>query len=251
MDSGICALWIALGSLRLSDSYVAMDSILDETYRILFAITLIALTWRFVIVFNTNLYLGKLLKIVKVMTWEAVKFMGFMLVVLLALVFAARFLAANDKDSSDLDEFWYGIFFTVAVFFGGDDGAWSQSGDTVSIIFMTLVGLFGTMLMTNFLIAILTNEYERVSDQAAAEILFNKTELVYDLRHRVRLLPPPLTTLAILIGCVMWIINFFVSFCKPSWNLYGSVDHSTFKRMKQVTIRPLIRTFCRLPCLRG
>merc|ERR1719242_721581 len=237
MDSGICALWIALGSLRLSDSYVAMDSILDETYRILFAITLIALTWRFVIVFNTNLYLGKLLKIVKVMTWETVKFMAFIIVVLLALVFAARFLAANDKRSSDLDDFWYGIFFTVAVFFGGDDGAWSQSGDTVSMIFMTLVGLFGTMLITNLLIAILTNEYERVSEQAAAEILFNKTELVYDLRYRVRLLPPPLTAVVILIACVMWILNFIASVLQPSWNLYGTVDHSLFEWLKKMDVR--------------
>jgi len=246
MDSILCALWIALLWIRITATTVTVDSVFSsrsiviiKIYRVLFALMLVALTWRFLVVLNANLYFGKLLKIIKVMSWESIKFFGFVFIVFVSIFLAAMFMSHDDKDSEFYD-FWNGMLFSLAVFFGGEDGQWSESGDGISTSFMVIVGLFGTMLITNLLIAILTNEYDRVSEQAAAEIMSNKTELVYDLLDSHRLMPPPLTTLVLFLAAIVWILNLMVSLIYPRWNLYAHIHYGTFQSLtKRFDLREL------------
>ena len=61
-----------------------------------------------------------------------------------------------------------------------------------SVCSVFIATMFGTLILTNLLIALMTTEYENVSERAAAEVMCNQAELAYDLTTQTsRMMPPP------------------------------------------------------------
>ena len=56
--------------------------------------------------------------------------------------------------------------------------------------------VFGTLILTNLLLALMTTKYDDVRERAAAEVMCNQAELAYDLTTQTsRLMPPPVNIL--------------------------------------------------------
>ena len=98
---------------------------------------------------------------------------------------------------------------------------------------MIFATFFGSLILTNLLIALMATEYEDVSEKAAEEVMCNKIELAYDLSHRSRLMPPPLNTLVFIQWGMVWWFNFIRSVINPKDNLYAYLNYHSFQKLKE------------------
>ena len=80
-----------------------------------------------------------------------------------------------------------------------------------------------------------------MSERAASEIMFNKTELVSDLRTRLRMIPPPLTVVVVVLAAIVWFSNLIIALISPRWNVYAYLHHGTLEKLKSFDLR----SFCR------
>lgn len=102
---------------------------------------------------------------------------------------------------------------------------------------MVIATLFGTLILTNLLIALMTTEYENVQEKAKDEVIYNKAELTSDLSKRSRLMPPPFNILALVVTLIIDIINFFTALISPSYyNIYTYIDHQLFFNLQSFNI---------------
>ena len=96
---------------------------------------------------------------------------------------------------------------------------------------------FGTMILTNLMIALMTTEYDKVQKQAKAEVIFNETELTVDLSQRSRLMPPPLNVFVLGIAAVIAVLNVVVAvlckLCRKNVNIFALIDHELFENLKE------------------
>lgn len=111
---------------------------------ILLAAILILITWRFLTVFNVSVYLGSILKVIKLMTLETMKFMVVFFVAFLALFFAANTLAAGHP-INDSTDFWEGMLYSLAVYMGIEEFTGSSDRPLVEVFFV-VVTIFGSSL---------------------------------------------------------------------------------------------------------
>eukprot|EP01084_Bolivina_argentea_P150327 262534_1 len=81
---------------------------------------------------------------------------------------------------------------------------------------MVLATIFGALILTNLLIALMTTEYENVQEAAKGEVIYNKADLAYDLSNRSRLMPPPLNIVVL--------------------NMYYYMDYQTFFNLQHDNI---------------
>ena len=96
----------------------------------------------------------------------------------------------------------------------------------------------------------MATEYENVSERAAEEVMFNRTETAYDLSQRSRVMPPPLNTLVFVMTMLVWMLNLIVSVISPRANLYAYLNHSTFQKLSDNRI-PIERSNYFLTMSRG
>eukprot|EP01084_Bolivina_argentea_P174525 302312_1 len=76
----------------------------------------------------------------------------------------------------------------------------------------------------------MTTEYENVREQAQQEVVFNQTELTFDLSNRSRLMPPPLTIIVYVVSFIVMICNFILcACCHPKLNIYAYLHYDTFE----------------------
>ena len=81
---------------------------------------------------------------------------------------------------------------------------------------MGIATIFGTLVLTNLLIALMTTEYEKVSERAAAEVMCNQAELAYDLTTQTsRLMPAPLNLIPLVFSVIIWFFNLIISLLNP------------------------------------
>eukprot|EP01084_Bolivina_argentea_P216497 367791_1 len=87
---------------------------------------------------------------------------------------------AYDPDSEECDEYqahtvWHGLIYVFQVFIGtGDLSGTGQSlqDEPFAVLIMIIATIFGTIILTNLLIALMTTEYESVSEQAKREVIY-------------------------------------------------------------------------------
>ena len=85
---------------------------------------------------------------------------------------------------------------------------------------MGIATIIGTLVLTNLLIALMTTEYEKVSERAAAEVMFNQAELAYDLTTQTsRLMPAPLNLIPLVFSAIIWFFNLIISLINPKFVL--------------------------------
>ena len=253
MDASISIIWMILGAIKIS--FLIRDTgeriniekdIAAQIYIFLFAIQILILTVRSLTLFSNTHYLGTLLRVVKMMTVEIVRFMYIYIIALLGFLFALWFVVISNKcadpeheEEEECNDYavagiWEGLSYVFQIFVTTGDlsGIVDQPTAAVLMVFATL---FGTLILTNLLIALMTTEYEKVQSKAKQEVIFNQTEVTIDLSSRGRFMPPPLNIIVFIIATVVQILNFIISTFKKEWNLYASMDYTLFENLKQHT----------------
>eukprot|EP01083_Nonionella_stella_P127007 384693_1 len=258
LDVVLSVLWLFLLGLRYYfvfwyDGYDRFDALhptsLQELYIFIFALQICLLTLRSLTLFSNTKYLGVLLKVIKLMTVQIFKFLYIYVVSMCGILFGLWFIVvanacnttggANDAcDNFAISELWFGLQYVFEVFIGTGDLS-GVSNQPLGIIFMVAVTFFGTLILTNLLIALMTTEYEAVQSQAKAEVIFNETELTIDLTSRSRQMPPPLNIVVIVISLIIHILNFFTALLHPRYlNIYYYIDFSTFEKFRRFKLWP-------------
>ena len=251
LDVVISLLWLFLGGVRI---FFIMEKWtfdgsnahwLEQIYLFSFGFQIILLTIRGLSLFSNSIYLGTLLRAVKLMALEIVKFFSIFVVVMFGFLFGLWLItAANeciDNNSDDCGDYAVntigeGLGYVFEVFIGTGDLS-GVADEPIAIYFMVIATIFGTLILTNLLIALMTTEYEKVKDAAKGEVIHNHAELTYDLSQRSRSMPPPLNIVVLVIALIVDIINFFFALCKPSkWNIYAKIDHQLFFNLQSFNI---------------
>eukprot|EP01084_Bolivina_argentea_P155700 271335_1 len=78
----------------------------------------------------------------------------------------------------------------------------------------------------------MTTEYENVSEQAEQEVVFNQTELTFDLSKRSRSMTLPLNIIVLIFAIIVWFINLFIAIIYPKWNIYSYLHYETFEILR-------------------
>ena len=212
-DISISLLWFVLFVFRVVFFFMELDfeegSATDgqQAYLFLFAFQILLLTIRSLFLFLNSRYLGTMVRAIKLMFAEIVKFLVILTITLFGFLFGLWFLiAANDcnstnpEDEDDCDQDFEGqnlgrtLKYMFQVFIGtGDLGGVVDQG--IGIWFMLLVTVLGTLVLNNLLIALMTTQYENVQEDAKKFVIYNQVETTYDLIRRGRAMPPPLNIL--------------------------------------------------------
>eukprot|EP01083_Nonionella_stella_P013248 37330_1 len=270
LDFLICLIWLVLLPLRIYMSFLmfhgrynfAFGSAADvrwwhKIYLFLFSIQLVMLTIRCLTLFSNSVYLGTLLRVIKLMFIEIFKFSMIFCIVLIGVTFGLwiSMIAnhcyiiskqdtdiTNDDDDFHCDDFEFynlgQLFLYMFEVFDGTAGiAGGLHSQPYAVIFMIGATFMGSLVLTNLLIALMTNSYENVKQKAKAEVIFNQTELTFDLSKRSRSMPPPLNVISLALTLVVHFINLLFAVFKPkSLNVYVWMDHRLFDNLKRCNL---------------
>eukprot|EP01083_Nonionella_stella_P156890 508598_1 len=235
MDAMIGITWVVLFGTRIGlsihDDYhegngdADADSIghthmemLESGYKFVFGIAILLVTTRSVKILGSSQYFGALILIIKSMFKEMVKFVLLYGLMMLAVLFALRFMGDKD-DPSAWNELLYIFqlfisFASINDFDTGDDpDTESFEGNAWTTIYLVIATLFGTLLLFNILVALMVSKYEDAQDQADKDVMLNRTEISFDLLRRSRHMPPPLNIVMYIFTFVVWCGNLIVSVC--------------------------------------
>ena len=265
LDIILCVFWLTLFSLRAYfvfvydgfDEFIPNEATgLQRFYIFIFGLQITLLTLRFLTLFSNTKYLGVLLKIVKLMCISILKFLQIYIIVIVGALFGLWFIVTTNacsppdgvtheehfENNPELEDICnnyrvttipWGLIYIFEVFIGSGD-LFGVGEQPMGILFMVAVTLFGTLILTNLLIALMTTEYEEVQKQAQAEVIFNETELTFDLTSRSRQMPPPLNVISTIVAFVIHILNFFFALIHPQiLNIYAYIDYSTFEKFRK------------------
>eukprot|EP01084_Bolivina_argentea_P150325 262530_1 len=110
--------------------------------------------------------------------------------------------------------------------------------EPLAVIFMVGATIFGALILTNLLIALMTTEYEHVQEAAKGEVIYNKADLAYDLSNRSRLMPPPLNIVVLIISLIIHVFNIFYSLIihPTTLNIYYYMNHTTLFNLQHYNI---------------
>ena len=76
---------------------------------------------------------------------------------------------------------------------------------TCFLFSVAIATVFGTLILTNLLIALMTTKYDDVRERAAAEVMCNQAELAYDLTTQTsRLMPAPVNIIVCRFSYYYW-----------------------------------------------
>ena len=233
-----------------------------EAYVVLFGIQIILLTFKAISFFSTSQSLGVLVRAIILMATPIIRMVFIFAISMLGFLFGlwammginqcayqqpsadGEFVttAAPDDDCEDFElmPISRGLVYVFQVFIGAGD--LSGTGQTIDeepygVIIMIVATIFGAIILTNLLIALMNNEYENVMEQAASEVAFRKAQLAYQLSKQGRLMPFPLNILVILITFIVDIITFTLAIIRPKdWNIYEWINHQLFVNLQNLNI---------------
>ena len=237
MDTVISFLWIFLFSVRMR--FIALKTPFvpgaatdwQKTYIFIFAFQIIMLTVRVLLLFSNSSYLGTMVRAIK------------LVIMMCGFLFGIWFIsAANQCDNADADDddcgdfevedLRGGLIYVFGVFIGtGDLGG--VADESLGIAFMIIATLFGTLILTNLLIALMTTQYENVQEEAKYFVIYNQAETTYDLTRRSRLLPPPMNIVVVVLMVLLNLFNVVVTLIRPTWNMYNHVGRAMFTNLQK------------------
>ena len=80
------------------------------------------------------------------------------------------------------------------------------------------------MVLLNLLIALMTTKYDEVKQLAKEEAAFLSAQTCYDLKHRMRFMPPPFNWIPLLIAGAINTLNFPFALISPNYlNVYAYI----------------------------
>eukprot|EP01083_Nonionella_stella_P141205 434580_1 len=218
--------------LRSPGSYVEDEEYLREVllkiYTMLFGFQIFLLATRFLIMFQNTQEFGGLLKIMQKMAQEIIKFFAVAIVVIAAFTFLFYFIygveniANHDEDTETPGDFWATMLFSFELFVGGG----TNDESAVGAFFTAFLTVVGTLVLSNFLIALMVTKYDEFQDIAKEEAHLLHIETVFDLAYRDRLIPPPLN---VIVYPLSVIIHLFVTMSTLTCcNCYSRINRSTY-----------------------
>eukprot|EP01084_Bolivina_argentea_P037980 70221_1 len=99
---------------------------------------------------------------------------------------------------------------------------------TIQLFIITYI-IFGTVLLMNLLIALMTRTFEIVDSDARTESAFARAEITYDLSQRSRFMPAPVCIFVFFIAIIVHTINFFPSMIYSKLNIYQYINHYQYQ----------------------
>eukprot|EP01084_Bolivina_argentea_P022070 40994_1 len=256
LDIAISIIWIILFVLRMiiidRKPFFEYDnpSNMQRIYVFGLGSQVILLTFRSLELFSSSESLGVLVKAVKFMALPITKILFIFVLAMTGFLFGLWVITAthecaydpNGESCSDYQMFtlWDGLIYVFQVFIGSGDlsGVGESSTENPFAVFiMVIATIFGTIILTNLLIALMTTQYENVQEKARSQIIYDKAELTYDLSSRSRLLPPPLNIVVFIIAIIIDIINFFLALISPTkLNIYTKIHPHLFFNLKHYNL---------------
>eukprot|EP01083_Nonionella_stella_P210878 763015_1 len=244
LDAGISVIWLALLALRVvifssgkDEEEIHEDMLLDYVqhgFVFLFAMQILLVTFRLFKIVNSSEYFGKMLRIIKLMLQEFIKFFVIFFMIMIASLFGIWFISGVHQK---VDEpFWqngfrFGFLYMFELFIGTKEiSDWEF--EMIPSGYLVITSMLGTLLLLNLLIATMASKYDEVKEQAHKEVILYKTELSFDLLRRSRHMPPPLNVILYLITAIILLLNLFVALLVPKWNVFGLVHYDAFENMK-------------------
>jgi len=207
------------------------DRTLLLTYNVLWAMQLTMLTIRLLLYYESvGGFFGILLRIIKSMTIEVLKFGIIILTVVLGFFFAIWFLFSSDvaRDGTITDVYDCVIFFFKLLFGGGNVGTIDNDYQNYRVFAQLIIMVFailGVRMFMSLLIALMSGAMNRVRAQAKAETSFTSAQYAYELSNSPRPLPMPLNLVATLVSLALHVLNLPLALASPSrLNLYAYVN---------------------------
>ena len=212
-----------------------------NSFAFLFGLQILLVTARsFKIVGNTK-YFGPLLRIIKLIIQEVLKFGFVYLMTMIGVLFGLWFISGTDPiDDGDGTSLWDdgligGLFFIFEIFIGSNEVS-AFDTNAAATVYLVIASVLGTLVLLNLLIAIMNAKYEKIQDQAYADIMLNQIELSFDYSRRSRHMPPPLNIIVYIGVFIIWIFNFLISIINiilgTNWNIFKYIHYDMFEYLR-------------------
>eukprot|EP01084_Bolivina_argentea_P286623 491712_1 len=245
MDVFVSIIWIVLFILHMRILYLpdnALQKRVDRTenvHSVLLGVQVLIVTIRSLKIFSISKYFSKLMRVIKLMGLEIVKFTAIFIIAMVGILFAIWCVAPVNRDEIDddspINSIEDSIKFIFEVFIAGSDVSLGED-ESIAYICMVVTTVFGGLILTNLLIALMNQQYESVQKEAQAHAVFNRAELAYDLSNRSRLMPPPLDIFVFASFFIVWFFNLFISLFNPKWNVFAVIHYELFQNLKQFNL---------------
>lgn len=206
-------------------------------YDVLWAFYCVVLSWRALLIcFQTSAHLGPLLHAIQLMFKVVLRFAVVFVMVTIGFIFGIKYIySGSDTYSATRDEqglytFTYvhsSIEFLLesalgAREFEGIDEELLGQNYVIATTFLMLWLIVTVVILLNLLIALMTTEYDAVKQLAREEAAFLSAQNCYDLKHRLRFMPPPFNWLPVVVTLVVTLFNFIPALISPNYlNIYA------------------------------
>ena len=166
MDVIVSAVWLFLFVMRVCLFLDLLSSTFQQVFVFVFAFQILALMMRFLQVFSNSVYLGTMWRVIKQMMQEISKFLFIFLVFIIAFLSGLWLISFDNEchvdDAEDCEDYRvsdvvHGFLYVFEVFVGSADLS-GAGDDPFAIVFTALATLFGTLLLTNLLIALMATQ---------------------------------------------------------------------------------------------
>ena len=170
MDVIVSAGWLFLFVLRVCLFRDLLSSTFQQVFVFVFAFQILALMMRFLQVFSNSVYLGTMWRVIKQMMLEITKFLFIFLVFIVAFLSGLWLISfanechddtADDCENFRVSDVVHGVLYVFEVFVGTADLS-GVGEDPFATVFMALATLFGTLMLTNLLIALMATQVRSV-----------------------------------------------------------------------------------------
>ena len=219
------------------------NSTLVLIYMAIWSIQSVILWVRVIGLFQRTEALGPFLRVLVQIFKDILSFFFLAVVVFIGFIFALYFIIAGDLDNTyseaaddddQLSTYLASVkgcaFYLIQTFLGQQD--WevitanesyhfgsNRSRLTEGLVLIFVV--FGTLLLLNLLIAVMSNTFNTQQSRAQKELAFSRLETTFDLANRGRLMPPPLNLFAILLWLIFEVVYYIAAICKyPNYTTF-------------------------------
>lgn len=224
-DILISLIWIILLIMRiLSVNEISISNFdtFHQMYYLLFAVVIFLISTRFLTIFQSSSYLGSLLRIIQLMMAQVTRFAMIVAVVIASFVFGLYYINGVSEDS--VNETFWSSFINVFLLFLGEISV-EESEPWVAVTLELFIIVFGMVILSNILIALMAKEYEKFDEIANEEVLFLRTETYFDLANRDRSMPPPFNVPVLIITVIIRVIITLLAIC--GYNAYAHINQNT------------------------
>eukprot|EP01083_Nonionella_stella_P115996 344350_1 len=209
------------------------DQMLELTYNVLWAVQVSMLTMRLLSYYESaGGFFGILLRIVRSMTIEVLKFGIIIVIVSCGFLFAIWMLFSVDIDTQGTNTFTdlydVVIFFFKLLFGGGNVGTidtFYQNYRVFAQLIIMVFAILGVRMFMSLLIALMSGAMNSVRSKAKEETSFTSALYAYELSSAVRIMPMPGNLVVMIVSICIHILNFLPALIAPNCsNIYAYMN---------------------------